>query len=360
MEFLFFSIFFLLTGGLITFSYSVFESASREEMEKTVANTENSNDAPSQLDVKFEKAENGLFLIEVMFYILSAVSLTIYLAELSYRDIYIFLYIFLLIFVIFFQKTLITSIAYKFNIKLAIKFNSLLNVVFTIAEPISKLYKKLVFLSGGQAEDEAAREEIEVLVETARDDGYIDEDEYRLMKNIMHYSGVLVSDVMTPRTVIFSYEADKTVGEVINVPEIQTFSRFPIWRGKSIDDEVVGYVVTKEILHAALKNKTDEKLHGFYRSIHYIPENATLDDAMEQFMKLRQHIFLVVDEYGGIEGLLSLEDILENLLGVEIVDEADRVVDMRELAKQRRERRVMERFPQFSSSANKNDAKPND
>ncbi len=354
MEYLLLAIFFLIIGGLITFSYSIFESVSREEIEKSDGSS--SSDTVAVLDLKYEKAENGLYLIEVMLYILSSVSLTVYINELGYNGIYVFIYVLLLVFVIFLQKTLITSIAYKFNIKFALKFSSLLNLIFAVAAPLSKFYKKLVFLSGGQLQEEAAREEIEVLVETARDDGYIDEDEYRLMKNIMHYSGVLVSDIMTPRTVIFSYEADKTVGEVINTQEIQTFSRFPIWRGKSLDDEVVGYVVTKEILHAALKNKIDEKLHNFARNIHYIPENATLDDAMEQFMKLRQHIFLVVDEYGGIEGLLSLEDILENLLGVEIVDEADRVVDMRELAKQRRERRLMERFPQFSQSDGSNPA----
>ena len=189
------------------------------------------------------------------------------------------------------------------------------------------------------------------MVETAKEDGYIDEDEYRLIKNIMHFSEVLVSDVMTPRTVIFSYEADKTIGEVINTPELQTFSRFPIWKGKSLDDEVVGYIVTKEILNAALQNKMGDKLQKYARAIHYIPENATLDDAMEQFIKLRQHIFLVVDEYGGIEGLISMEDLLENILGVEIVDEADRVVDMRELAKQRRDKRVQELYPKISSDS---------
>ena len=152
---------------------------------------------------------------------------------------------------------------------------------------------------------------------------------------------------MTPRTVIFSYEADKTIGEVINVNELLTFSRFPVWKGKSIDDEVVGYVVTKEILNAALKNRTEETLSSFARKIHYVPENATLDDVMEQFIKLRQHIFLVVDEYGGIEGLIAMEDVFENLLGVEIVDEADRVVDMRELAKQRRDKRIKEMYPQL-------------
>ena len=107
-----------------------------------------------------------------------------------------------------------------------------------------------------------------------------------------------------------------------------------------MDTGVIGYVMSRDILHSALSGKTDKSLRDFSREVYFIPENAPLDNALDRFLKRRQHLFVVVDEYGGVEGLLTMEDVLETMLGVEIVDEADRFVDMRLLAKQRRDRRI--------------------
>lgn len=188
-------------------------------------------------------------------------------------------------------------------------------------------------------EDESWNEIAEA-VESAREEGSLDDDEYRIMKNIMRFSEVLVSDVMTPRTVIFSCNADSTVEETVVLPEMRMYSRFPIWEGESLDDGIMGYVMSKDILHSALQGSKELSLRSFRRDVYYIPENARLDTALDMFLNRRQHLFVVVDEYGGVEGLLTMEDVLETMLGVEIVDEADRFVDMRLLAKQRRDRRI--------------------
>ncbi len=352
MEYLFIAIFLTVFAGLLSFFSNIYDSITREDIDSLSDSSPELIDSLHQLNNKYEHASIGLILVEVCFYIIAAASLAAFNIFQNYSFVSFVVYLLIFIIVVFLQRTVMTGLASRFNIKFAVKYKTILNILFVLTIPVSNIYSKLVHFLSGQGEDEAAREEINSLVETAMEDGYIDEDEYRLMKNIMHYGDVLVSDVMTPRTVIFSYEADKIISEVINVPELLTFSRFPIWEGKSIDDKVVGYVVTKEVLNAALKNKTEESLRSFARKIHYIPENAMLDDAMEQFIKLRQHIFLVVDEYGGIEGLLSMEDVLENLLGVEIVDEADRVVDMRELAKQRRDKRIKDMYPQMLADGN--------
>jgi CBS domain containing-hemolysin-like protein len=355
MEYLLFVILFLFLGGLLSFFSNIFESISREDIDEIPDSPAELIENLHLLNNKYEHAFIGLLLLETFLYVISAALLGVFCVSNAESFLFFSLYLILFLIVTLGFRTFMTGLAYRFNIKAAVKYKAFLNFLFTLVIPLSNIYTKSVHLVSGQGEDEAARDEISALVETAMEDGYIDEDEYRLMKNIMHYGDVLVSDVMTPRTVIFSYEADKKISEVINVQELLTFSRFPIWEGKSIDDEVVGYVVTKEILNAALRNKTEEKLRSFARKIHYIPENAMLDDAMKQFIKLRQHIFLVVDEYGGIEGLLSMEDVIENLLGVEIVDEADRVVDMRELAKQRRDKRIKEMYPQLLADDGKED-----
>jgi CBS domain containing-hemolysin-like protein len=98
--------------------------------------------------------------------------------------------------------------------------------------------------------------------------------------------------------------------------------------------------MSKDLLYAAYNGDTSNVLRDYVRKVYFIPENAELDKALEKFLEARQHIFVVVDEYGGVEGLLTMEDVLETILGVEIVDEADRIVDLRELAKNRRDKRI--------------------
>jgi len=122
--------------------------------------------------------------------------------------------------------------------------------------------------------------------------------------------------------------------------ELMQYSRFPIWEGNSLDDDVVGYVLSADILRAALTGKSNTKLRSLSREVYIIPENAELDDALDMFLRRRQHQFVVVDEYGGVEGLITMEDVLETILGVEIVDEVDKVVDLRMVAKQRRDKRI--------------------
>jgi len=190
-----------------------------------------------------------------------------------------------------------------------------------------------------EEEEEEAREELEALVETAREEGALDAGEYRIMTNIMRLSSIEVSDVMTPRTVVSSLSAEQTVEDVIKHPELQMFSRMPVYDGADLD-AVVGYVMTKDILRAALAGRNSVQLAKLKRDVSFIPENISLDQALEQFLQKRQHVFMVVDEYGGVEGLITMEDVLETMLGAEIIDEADHVVDLRALAKQRRDARI--------------------
>ncbi len=250
----------------------------------------------------------------------------------------------LIISIYFFLLLIFRSFFYAFGKKISEKFFSKnLNtfiLISSIGKPFYYLSDSILKAMKGSSDEDDSREEISAAVETAREEGSLDDDEYRIMKNIMQFSDVLVSDVMTPRTVVYSWNASQTVGDTVNLPEVRMYSRFPIWEGESLDDGVMGYVMSKDILHAALQDKSDMKLRDFRREVYFIPDNAQLDSALDMFLRRRQHLFVVVDEYGGVEGLLTMEDVLETMLGVEIVDEADRFVDMRLLAKQRRDRRI--------------------
>jgi len=238
-------------------------------------------------------------------------------------------------------KTLNSAIGERYAERLTSSTVLYLRILSIVFYPVSVLLGRLGrFINPPMTESEQ-REEFDALVDTAREEGTLDDGEYRIFKSIMNFSEIRVADIMTPRSVVFSVPSSKTVAEVALLPELQMYSRFPVWEGDSIDG-VIGYALTKDVLRAALDGRRNRTMDRLVRQANFIPDNATLEKALEQFLQGRQHMFVVVDEYGGIEGLVTMEDVLETMLGTEIVDEADRVVDLRDLAKSRRDKRVAE------------------
>ncbi len=293
-----------------------------------------------KLKVEFDYDYNGFYLIELTLFAISTIvfSYIIYSYPIGYINTTLYTIGFLLIYL--FLRTVAKSYGIRNSDKLSIRLSWLLKLYYFLYCPLYHLFNSLRKVIEGEKNAEESREEINELVETAHEEGAIDIGEYRILKNIMNFSEVLVTDVMTPRTVIFSFEADRLIDDVIKIPELQMYSRFPIWEGESIDDGIIGYVMSKDILLAAINGKNNMTLRDFCREVYFIPENARLDIALERFLNRRQHIFIVVDEYGGVEGLLTMEDVLETILGTEILDEADKVADLRQLAKQRRDSRI--------------------
>lgn len=186
---------------------------------------------------------------------------------------------------------------------------------------------------------EQVAEELTAIMEEAVEEGALEAGEVRILQNIMRVGEVRVEDVMTPRNVVASLHADMPIADAARLPELQTYSRLPVWEGSSMDN-VVGYVLSRDVLVQALVGHGTQPVRTLVRPVVFIPENVGLDRALEEFLKRRQHMFVVVDEYGGVEGIITLEDVVETILGTEIVDEADRVEDMRQLAQQQRDRRI--------------------
>jgi CBS domain containing-hemolysin-like protein len=290
-------------------------------------------------DEKHIVTTSFLFL-EIILYLLSAINLSVYAFFLSlFQGATSYLLLVFIILATFFIRTTMYSIGIRFSDKLFGSFAKIIYFFYVILQFLGKFYL-LLFRKISSRSEEASLEDIQEVVETAHEEGTLQTGEYKIFSNVIKFNQVPVSDVMTPRTVIFACPADFTIEEALKLPEIKTFSRFPIYDGNSIDDKIVGYVVTKDIFQEAINNHLDKKLRELAREIHFIPENVTLDDALNQFLSKRQHIFLVVDEFGGIEGLVTMEDLIETILGEEIIDEADKYIDLREVAKRKRENRL--------------------
>ncbi len=144
---------------------------------------------------------------------------------------------------------------------------------------------------------------------------------------------------MTPRTVAFMMPCEATVSELLQKPEARIFSRVPIYRDQP--DNVIGYVRLTDILRSVSEDgDRDRPLEDFSREISVVPELATVGAALRQIVERREQIAMVTDEHGGIAGLVTLEDLTETMLGVEIVDESDTHVDLRQAAARLRDRRL--------------------
>lgn len=191
---------------------------------------------------------------------------------------------------------------------------------------ITKLLKPV-----GEINPDIMREEITTLAQIGEGSGAISVWEQRIIQNLLHLDKFKVSQILTPRTVMTILPKSATVGEVLKEYGDFPFSRIPIY-GENPDD-ITGMVLRHDIFDAAAKDRDDLTLESMSRPIQSVPQSLSITEAIEKFIQMHAHIFLVIDEYGGTKGIVTLEDALEALLGSEIVDEKDRVTDMQELAR---------------------------
>ena len=143
---------------------------------------------------------------------------------------------------------------------------------------------------------------------------------------------------MTPRTVVFALQQDATVDEVIKDHPQLNFSRIPVFA--ETRDDVTGFVLKTDLLLSQQRTGGKARLRDIKREIRGIYEHTRLSRVLEDVLDNRSHIMLVVDEHGGMEGILTLEDVVETLIGIEIVDESDTIDDMRRLARQKWQERM--------------------
>ncbi|NNJ93482.1 MAG: HlyC/CorC family transporter [Halobacteria archaeon] len=175
------------------------------------------------------------------------------------------------------------------------------------------------------------RDELVVMAEVSEKEGTLDGQETSILKNLLRLHRTRVMDVMTPRTVIFSLSEELRVEEFFWKYEAVRFSRIPLYRDDP--EHLDGFVLRSDLLLAQARGNTDTPLSTYRRDMPVIPETNDLSQAFDTALRERAHIILVVNEYGGTEGIVTLEDILETLIGLEIVDEGDAATDMQDHAR---------------------------
>ena len=197
-------------------------------------------------------------------------------------------------------------------------------------------------LTGGMIEGTTLsgfnRREFAVMADLSAEEGQLAERESEILKNLMQLRKIRIQDVMTPHTVVFSLSETTTVEEFSHKYDQVGFSRIPIY--DEDQNHVSGFVLRGDLLLAMAHGNARNTLKKYYRDMPALPEFISLTRAFNQMMRMKAHIALVVDEYGDLQGILTLEDIFETLLGLEIVDEVDETVDMQALARGRWKRRA--------------------
>jgi CBS domain containing-hemolysin-like protein len=201
---------------------------------------------------------------------------------------------------------------------------------------VSELLTQLI--SRGQKVHVFSREEFIAMTDVGQQSGQIDERESKIIRNLFRFKALTAEDIMTPRTVMVALQADMTVAQVYEMQDQIPFSRLPLY-GRDKDD-IVGFVLYEDILLAHLRDHDADPVSTLRRELLAVPATSTLTMLMDALMKRRQHIAVVIGEFGETRGLVTLEDLVETLLGEEILDEGDKVADMQAMARQLWHRRA--------------------
>ncbi len=216
---------------------------------------------------------------------------------------------------------------------LAMPSTKIIRILIFITYPLvllSELITKVFSPKGNPVS--MSREEVSAMVDVGTTEGVFHESESKIIKSCIHLSGVQAREIMTPSVVVESAQQDLTIQEFQELHN-WNFSRIPVYNTSK--EFITGYVLKDMILKALSEDKFQTRLSDLVRPILSFPENESVYHIWENMLDKREHISIILDEYGCFRGVLSMEDIIETMTGVEIVDEDDVAVDMQILAKEK-------------------------
>ena len=183
-----------------------------------------------------------------------------------------------------------------------------------------------------------SRDEMSAMAKIGKEEGLLDVREHKIVTNLMKLNQLSVRDIMTPRPVIFSAVKSMSVHEYFTSHSDKPFSRIPVYEQNT--DDIKGYVLKSDLLAAQARDEFDRKLEEFVRPFLILPDKVSASQVFDRLMYDKSHISLVVDEYGTVQGIVTLEDVVETLIGFEIIDEQDRVENMQAFAHQQWRKRM--------------------
>ncbi len=234
--------------------------------------------------------------------------------------------------ILFLSEIIPKTIGVAYAVRLAPVIARPLYLMVILLKPVIWLCQMITRLIPSKEGDHISSEELRTIASLSLQSGKIEADQERVINNILELGEKIVRQVMTPRTVTFSLDQQMTVADAMKLVNIlSSHSRIPLYNENPND--VVGIIMRRDVLLAAAEQKNTLPLSQLIRPVHFVAETAPLNRVLVDFFERHQHLFVVVDEYGSMTGIISMEDILEEIIGREIMDESDKAKNMRELAR---------------------------
>lgn len=247
----------------------------------------------------------------------------------------------LTILILIFSEIIPKTIGARYWRKLTTFSTRTIVVMIVLSYPlvfISKYITKL-FARGGNTEHTVSREEISAMANIGAAEGVFEEKENKIIQNLIRLNDITVKEVMTPRVVVSVADEELAVMDFLQQKEFLHYSRIPVYEGDN--DNITGYILRQMAFETLAEEETNLKLKDLKRDIVVVHREKALISVWELLLSKREHIALVVGDYGGMDGIVTMEDIIETLLGLEIVDERDKIHDMQVYARERWNKRKL-------------------
>ena len=235
--------------------------------------------------------------------------------------------------ILVFSEIIPKTIGSNYWRSIAVPASAVIQFLIYITYPIVWLVEKFTHFFTDDSAPAVSREEVVAMVSTGAEEGVLEKEENKMIQNLLKLDDVTAHEIMTPSSVVTMAESSQTIREFYNSDDFAKFSRIPLYEEEN-DDYITGYVLKQEILEKLAQDKFNIKLKDLARPILSFNENESVSNIWEKLLEKKEHISVIIDEYGSMRGIVTMEDVIETMLGFEIVDEKDEVVDMQELAKE--------------------------
>ncbi|MDE6870767.1 MAG: CNNM domain-containing protein [Bacteroidales bacterium] len=240
--------------------------------------------------------------------------------------------------ILFFSEIIPKTIGSNFWRTLAIPASGIINAMIVIAFPLVWILEKVQrLISSHSTQVSVSREDLSAMVSVATEEEVIEKEEKKIIQNLLKLDDIIAHEIMTPSVVVEMAEAGMTIKEFYQTEEYNAFSRIPIY-DEDNDEYVIGYVLRQSVLEKMAEDNFLLTLRDIARPILTFSEDTSVGDIWEKLLEKKEHISAILDEYGSLRGIVTMEDVIETMLGQEIVDEKDEVVDMQEYAKEQWEK----------------------
>lgn len=236
--------------------------------------------------------------------------------------------------ILIFSEIIPKTIGARYWRSLALVSGMIIRVMIFITYPLVIMTGYITLLFSRKKEEQSvSREEISAMAKIGTEEGLFEDKEYKIIQNLLRLKQVRVSEIMTPRVVVAVADEHMSLQEFLQNKEFLHYSRIPVYTSNR--ENITGYILRQKVFEKLAEKEAQLKLLDIRREIVITHEHQTLLNLWEILLGKKEHIALIVDEYGGMAGIVTMEDIIETILGMEILDESDRITNMQAYARKK-------------------------